>query len=57
MREELLRDLFPVVELRSWLCRLASGTGGGTLFCVGVSAVSAVFPIPLPLPSDIDAES
>lgn len=57
MREELLRDLFPVVELRNWLCRLASGTGGGTFFCVGVSAVSAMFPIPLSLPSDIDAES
>lgn len=32
VRDELLRDLFPAVEDRNWLCLRARGTGGGVLF-------------------------
>ena len=39
VKDELLRDLLPAVEVRSWLCLRARGTGGGTLFCGGASGV------------------
>lgn len=29
---ELLRDRLPPVDVRSWLCRRAKGTGGGAFF-------------------------
>jgi hypothetical protein len=33
VRDELLRDLFPCVELRNCECRRANGTGGGAFLC------------------------
>lgn len=44
VREELLRDLLPVVDERSWDCLRAKGTGGGALFCGRV-------------PSDVNSDS
>jgi hypothetical protein len=38
VKEELLLDRLPMVEVRSWDCLLAIGTGGGIFFCTeGVS--------------------
>lgn len=41
VKDELLRERFPVMEPRNWLCLRASGTGGGTFFCTGLEIVSA----------------
>lgn len=41
VRLELLRDLFPDVDVRSWLCLRASGTGGGVFFCGFGTSVAA----------------
>lgn len=59
VREELLRDLFPAVEVRSWLCRRASGTGGGTFLKDGVGdkVTSAMLADSLSRASDSDAVS
>lgn len=57
VREELLRDRLPVVELRNWLCRLARGTGGGTFFCGRVGAASDMLAVSLSLVSASDAVS
>lgn len=57
VREELLRDLLPALELRSWLCRLASGTGGGTFFCGRAGPVSAMLVVSPSLESASDAVS
>lgn len=59
VREELLRDLLPAVEVRSWLCLLASGTGGGTFFCVGGGdvAISDILAVSPSLTAGVDTGS
>lgn len=42
MRDELLRDLFVVVDVRSWLCLRARGTGGGVRFCTAKPSAASI---------------
>lgn len=47
VRDELLLDRFPEVEVRSWLCLRARGTGGGIFFCGGgISAGTDISLVP-----------